>query len=99
MDDLASSIEFMIDKEWKYDLLNVGTNSEISILELGNLIKNVIGYQGNIIFDNTKPDGNPRKLLNSELINSLGWNASVSLEKGIELTYKWYLKNLKKTRR
>jgi len=99
VDDLASSIEFMINKEWKYDLLNVGTNSEVSILELGNLIKNIIGYQGNIIFDNTKPDGNPRKLLNSELINSLGWNASVSLEKGLELTYKWYLENLKNTRR
>tara|TARA_B100001094_G_C18101055_1_gene755785 strand:- start:827 stop:1393 length:567 start_codon:yes stop_codon:yes gene_type:complete len=99
VDDLSSSIEFMIDKEWKHDLLNVGTNSEVSILELGNLIKKIIGYQGNIIFDNTKPDGNPRKLLNSDLITSMGWNPSVSLEKGLEITYKWYLENFKNTRK
>ena len=99
VDDLSSSIEFMLDKEWKHDLLNVGTNSEVSILELGNLIKKIIGYQGNIIFDNTKPDGNPRKLLNSDLITSMGWNPSVSLEKGLEITYKWYLENFKNTRK
>tara|TARA_Y100000389_G_C17452316_1_gene515700 strand:- start:1684 stop:2616 length:933 start_codon:yes stop_codon:yes gene_type:complete len=99
VDDLSSSIEFMIDKEWKHDLLNVGTNSEVSILELGNLIKKIIGYQGNIIFDNTKPDGNPRKLLNSDLITSMGWNPSVSLEKGLEITYQWYLENFKNTRK
>lgn len=98
VDDLSSSIEFMIDKEWKNDLVNVGTNSEVSILELANLIKSIIGYRGNIIFDNTKPDGNPRKLLNSDLIISMGWNPSVSLEKGLEITYKWYLENLKNTR-
>ena len=99
VDDLSSSIEFMIDKEWKNDLVNVGTNSEVSILELANLIKSIIGYRGNIIFDNTKPDGNPRKLLNSDLIISMGWNPSVSLEKGLEITYKWYLENFKNTRK
>ena len=98
VDDLSSSIEFMIDKEWKNDLVNVGTNSEVSILELANLIKSIIGYRGNIIFDNTKPDGKPRMLLNSDLIISMGWNPSVSLEKGLEITYKWYLENLKNTR-
>jgi GDP-L-fucose synthase len=98
VDDLASSIEFMLDKEWKYDLLNVGTNSEVSILELGNLIKKTIGYEGDITFDNTKPDGNPRKLLNSELIYSIGWKPSVNLEDGLKMTYKWYLENLDTTR-
>ena len=94
VDDLSSSIEFMLDKEWEYDLINIGTNQEISILELGNLIKKIVKYEGDLVFDSTKPDGNPRKLLDSSLITSLGWKPSVDLEEGLKITYDWYLENL-----
>ena len=94
VDDLSSSIEFMLDKEWEYDLINIGTNQEISILELGNLIKKIVKYEGDLVFDSTKPDGNPRKLLDSTLITSLGWKPSVDLEEGLKITYDWYLENL-----
>lgn len=94
VDDLSSSIEFMLDKEWEYDLINIGTNQEISILELGNLIKKIVKYEGDLVFDSTKPDGNPRKLLDSTVITSLGWKPSVDLEEGLKITYDWYLENL-----
>ena len=94
VDDLSSSIEFMLDKEWEYDLINIVTNQEISILELGNLIKKIVKYEGDLVFDSTKPDGNPRKLLDSTVITSLGWKPSVDLEEGLKITYDWYLENL-----
>ena len=94
VDDLSSSIEFMLDKEWEYDLINIGTNQEISILELGNLIKKIVKYEGDLVFDSTKPDGNPRKLLDSTVITTLGWKPSVDLEEGLKITYDWYLENL-----
>jgi len=94
VDDLSSSIEFMLDKEWEYDLINIGTNQEISILELGNLIKKIVKYEGDLVFDITKPDGNPRKLLDSTLITSLGWKPNVDLEEGLKITYDWYLENV-----
>ena len=98
VEDLSSAIEFLMDKEWKHDLLNVGTNMEISIFDLGNMIKKIVGYSGELAFDSTKPDGNPRKLLDSTLINSMGWKPKVGLEEGLEITYKWYLENLESTR-
>ncbi len=98
VEDLSSAIEFLMDKEWKHDLLNVGTNMEISIFDLGNMIKKIVGYSGELTFDSTKPDGNPRKLLDSTLINSMGWKPKVELEEGLEITYKWYLDNIESTR-
>ena len=66
---------------------------EISIKELAIKIKNVIDYQGDLKFDQTKPDGNPRKLLDSSKINELGWFSQVSLDDGLIKTYEWFLKN------
>ena len=71
---------------------------EISIFDLGNMIKKIVGYSGELTFDSTKPDGNPRKLLDSTLINSMGWKPKVELEEGLEITYKWYLDNIESTR-
>ena len=93
VDDLANAIEFLIDKEWKYELLNIGSRKEITIKELALLIKKITNYEGEIKFDNSKPDGNPRKLLDSQKINSLGWESSTSLASGLELTYDWFKKN------
>ena len=93
VDDLSNCIEFLLGVETKEDLINVGTGEEISILELANLIKNIIGFEGNINTDLNMPDGNPRKLLDSSLINKMGWKYSINLENGLEKTYDWYLKN------
>ncbi len=94
VDDLANCIEFIINNDVKHDLINVGSGVEISITDLAKLIKNVVGYAGEISNDLTKPDGNPRKLLDSSIINSYGWEPEIGLEKGLIKTYDWFLKNL-----
>lgn len=71
--------------------INVGYGSDISIKELALLIAKTVGYQGQIIFDDSKPDGTPRKLLDSGLLANLGWQAQISLEQGIRSTYEWFL--------
>ena len=70
--------------------INVGYDSDISIKELALLIAETVGYQGQIIFDDSKPDGTPRKLLDSQLLANLGWQAQITLEKGIKSTYEWF---------
>ncbi len=70
--------------------INVGYGSDISIKELALLIAKIVGYQGQIVFDDSKPDGTPRKLLDSELLADLGWQAQISLEQGIKSTYEWF---------
>lgn len=94
VEDLAKAILHIIKNEITEDLINVGSGEEISIHDLGILIKKVIGYEGDIIFDSSKPDGNPRKLLDSTLINSLGWKSSVKLEEGLSDTFRWFQKNI-----
>ncbi len=71
--------------------INIGTGSDISIKGLANLVKNTVGFKGVIEWDKSKPDGTPRKLLNVDKINKLGWKAKVALEEGIEKNYIWYL--------
>lgn len=93
VDDLADSILFLIQNSMECDLLNVGSGKEITIKELSNLIKSTINYSGEIEFDETMPDGNPRKLLDSRKINDLGWNANVDIKQGLENTYSWFLNN------
>tara|TARA_B100000945_G_scaffold319009_1_gene325197 strand:- start:17741 stop:18496 length:756 start_codon:yes stop_codon:yes gene_type:complete len=94
VDDLAGAIEFLLDRDWEYELLNIGSGEEISIKDLAYLIKEITGFTGEVEFDTSKPDGNPRKLLSSEKINSLGWKSQISLGTGIKLTYDWYKENL-----
>ena len=73
--------------------INVGTGQDLSIKELAELISDVIGFTGKIIFDRSKPDGNPRKLLNSERISNLGFEPEVNLKEGLKKTYEDYLKS------
>jgi GDP-L-fucose synthase len=94
VDDLSSCIEYLIDKDIDSDLINVGTGEEVSILDLAYLVKEIIGYEGLIETNLDMPDGNPRKLLDSTLINSLGWNSKIDLKTGLKITYDWYIKNL-----
>ena len=89
-EDLADCIEFIMDKEVSQNLINVGSGHEVSILHLANMIKNIIGFKGDLSFDSSKPDGNPRKLLDSSVINSLGWKPKTELEDGLKITYEWF---------
>ena len=94
VDDLSSAVEFIIQNDVSIDLLNVGSGDEISILDLANKIKNVIGFEGKIELDKSKPDGNPRKLLDSsKLIAKLGWQSETTLVEGLTKTYNWYQEN------
>ncbi len=79
--------------------INVGTDSDYTISQLANIVKKMVGYNGKIVWDTKKPNGMPRKLLDSSRIYSLGWQPHVSLKDGIERTYKWYLEKLKAGRR
>ena len=94
VDDLANCIEFLIDKDLASDLINVGTGEEVSILDLALLVKEITGYKGIVETDPKMPDGNPRKLLDSSLINNLGWKSQVDLKSGLKTTYDWYINNL-----
>jgi GDP-L-fucose synthase len=92
--DLATAILFVIENENSKPLLNIGSGHEISIKELAALIAEVTGFKGSINFDTDKPNGTPRKLLDSSYILSLGWEPKISLESGIQDTYKWYLEKI-----
>lgn len=102
VDDMASGALFILDlDEFSYkektspmtSHINIGSGVEVSIYDLANTIKVVVGYDGDIIFDVTKPDGTPRKLMDSRIINSLGWTSAIGLKDGLEDTYAWYLSN------
>jgi GDP-L-fucose synthase len=91
--DLAEAIFFIIGKQPDETLLNIGSGVEISILDLAKLIKEVIGFEGELLFDNSMPDGNPRKFLDSTNIYKLGWEPKIELKDGLTKTYSWFLKN------
>ena len=90
VDDLASACLHLMQHYDDAQILNVGVGEDLSILDLANLVKEVVGFQGELQFDSSKPDGTPRKLLDVSRIHSLGWKASIPLRKGIEETYRWY---------
>lgn len=95
IDDLALAIEFLIFNQPTESLLNIGSGKEISIADLANKLKKIIDFQGELVFDKSMPDGNPRKLLDSNKINQMGWMPTVDIDKGLESTYSWYKKNLR----
>ena len=94
VDDLSRAIEYLIFNKPEESLLNIGSGIEITIYDLAKKIKEVVEFEGQLSFDSSKPDGNPRKLLDSSTINDLGWSPEVNLDNGLRLTYKWYLNNL-----
>ncbi len=90
VDDLARGVIHCLDHYDGHDPINCGSGSEISIAALAHLVARIVGYSGRIGFDPTKPDGTPRKLLDSSRIAALGWAPSISLEAGLAGTYQWY---------
>jgi len=94
VDDVASAVHFVLNREMEYDLYNVGTGKDLSIEDLATLVQHVVGHQGNIIWDTTKPDGTPRKLMDVSRMEEAGWEYSIELEDGIQSTYEWFLENV-----
>lgn len=93
VDDLADACLFLMNHYNKKNFVNVGTGKDISIAELAELVKKIVEYNGKIIFDTSKPDGTPRKLLDLTYMHSLGWKHKIELEEGIALTYEDFLKH------
>ena len=94
VDDLARAIKKVIEVKTNESLINVGSSKEISIKKLAESLKNVIWYKGLLGFDKSKPDGNPRKLLDSTKILDLGWRPEVGLNQGLVDTYEWFTENI-----
>ena len=92
-DDLGRACLFLLENYDDNVAINVGVGQDISIKELAELIRTTVGYQGNVTWDSSKPDGTPRKLLDVSLITNLGWKPEISLQDGIRSTYSWYLDN------
>lgn len=93
VDDLADALVFMMNNYNDNIHANVGTGEDISIAQLADIVKKVIGYEGQIVYDSSKPDGTPRKLLDMSKLHGMGWKAKTSLEDGIRQTYQWVLDN------
>lgn len=93
IDDLADACVFLMENYDGSDILNVGVGEDISIADLAKLVGDVVGYKGGIVYDSSKPDGTPRKLLDVTRLHSLGWKAKTGLREGIEKTYDWYKNN------
>ena len=99
VDDLADACLYFMENYDAKELssfINIGTGKDISIKKLTELIRDTEGYEGKIVWDRSKPDGMPRKVVDITIANKLGWQAKVSLEEGLEKTYEWFLKNLDK---
>ncbi|MDP2788595.1 MAG: GDP-L-fucose synthase [bacterium] len=95
VDDLALACVFLMNNYNDGAIINIGVGTDLSILELANMVKECVGYDGAIVWDSSKPDGTPRKLLDTSKIQSLGWKPQISLVDGIKQTYDWYKKNKK----
>jgi GDP-L-fucose synthase len=93
VDDMASACLFMMNQKNYNHIVNIGSGQEISIRALAELICDVVGFEGRIVFDTSKPDGTPRKLLDTSRLTDLGWKAQINLKTGLEQTYDWFLKN------
>ena len=93
VDDLADACLFLMQGYDEEAIINVGVGEDVSIAELAALVQRVVGYEGDIVFDASKPDGTPRKLLDVSRLGSLGWRARIGLEDGLRQTYRWYQEN------
>jgi GDP-L-fucose synthase len=93
-DDLAAACLFLLAHYNDDSIVNVGVEKDITIAELAELIREIVGFKGEITWDLSKPDGTPRKLLDTSKIRALGWRPKISLEEGLTSTYKWFRDNM-----
>ena len=99
VDDLASACAFMMDHYDGGEIVNVGCGDDISIREVAELMKDVTGYQGEIVWDTTQPDGNPRRLLDVSKMSNMGWKTRMPFDTGVRNTYQWFLDNIDSARK
>ena len=92
-DDLGDALRFLLENYDSPEIINVGCGEDVTIRELAEMVLEVVGLDANLVFDATKPDGTPRKLLNITRLRKLGWKPRISLRDGIRQTYKWFLEN------
>jgi GDP-L-fucose synthase len=93
VDDMAEAVVFGLENKLPDYLYNVGTGEDLTIKELAETIQKIVGHQGDIVWDSSKPDGTPRKLMDISKMHALGWKHQVNLEEGIQKTYDWFLEN------
>jgi GDP-L-fucose synthase len=98
VDDMAAATLFALENNLEDDLYNIGFGSDLSIKELAELVQKIVGHQGTIIWDKSKPDGTPKKLMDSGKLRKLGWEPKINLEVGIRITYHWFLENIKSSK-
>ncbi|AFH65309.1 GDP-L-fucose synthase [Paenibacillus caseinilyticus] len=97
-DDLADACVYLMDTYNESDIVNIGVGEDISIRELAEKIQQIVGYTGDVVYDSSKPDGTPRKLVDVTKLNGLGWKANISLDEGLASTYEWFLQTQKHLR-
>ena len=96
VEDLAAAVVYALENNLPEHLYNIGTGKDITIKELADTIQKITGHRGNILWDDSKPDGTPRKLMDISKMKDIGWESSTELEEGIEKTYQWFLDNIDK---
>jgi GDP-L-fucose synthase len=94
VDDCAAACLFLLENYDGEEIVNIGVGKDLSIAELAELVRNVVGFEGKIVYDTGKPDGTPRKLVDVSKLNALGWRAGIPLEAGIRMTYEWFLEHV-----
>ncbi|BBA32349.1 GDP-L-fucose synthetase-related [Methylocaldum marinum] len=98
VDDLADAVVFLMETYSDEEIVNVGVGEDLSIRELAELIRETVGFEGDLVFDPRQPDGTPRKLLDVSRLHGLGWRARIPLKQGLEETYGWFLSHMDKVR-
>lgn len=93
VDDLADACLFLLQNYEDTEIVNVGVGKDLSIADLARIVRDVVGFGGEIVYDTSRPDGTPRKLVDTTKINRLGWSARIGLREGVEQTYQWFLEN------
>jgi GDP-L-fucose synthase len=91
---MAAAVVFALENNLPDYLYNIGTGEDLTIKDLALLIQKIVGHNGEIIWDESKPDGTPRKLLDVSKMHALGWKHQINLEDGIQKTYDWFLENI-----
>jgi GDP-L-fucose synthase len=94
VDDCAAACVYLMEHYDGEEIVNIGVGGDLSIAELAALVKKVVGYEGEIVYDASKPDGTPRKLVDVTRINGLGWRAGITLEEGVRGTYEWFVESV-----
>lgn len=96
VDDVADAVIFLMNNYDKSEIINLSVGADLTIKELANIVKKVVGYKGKISFDSSKPDGIPQKMLDASKLRDLGWQVKTPLKEGIKRTYEWYVKHLER---